>query len=52
MGLLKERVLKERAAHDDYEYVREEAVRELARGWKDNPDVQAFLENLTSAKCR
>ena len=42
----------ERAAHDDHPAVRPAAVQKLALGWKDNPEVQAFLENLASAKSR
>ncbi len=45
-------LLKDRAAQDDSALVRHGAVLELERGWKDDPDVQAFLENLTSAKSR
>ncbi len=26
--------------------VRQSAVRELARGWKEDPEIQAFLQGL------
>ena len=35
-----------RAQNDDNEDVREAAVRELVRGWKEDPDVKLFLSNL------
>jgi hypothetical protein len=39
-------LLKDRAAHDDQWYVRQAAVQELARGWKDDPDVTEFLRTV------
>jgi hypothetical protein len=37
--------LKDRAAKDDNEFVRETALRELARGWKDDPDTLPLLKD-------
>jgi hypothetical protein len=36
-------LLKDRAAHDKDWRVREAAVHELTRGWKDDPDVQKLF---------
>ena len=33
-----------RAQNDDNEDVREAAVRELVRGWKEDPDVKLFRQ--------
>jgi hypothetical protein len=40
------RILKERAQTDEDEDVRQSAVSELARGWKEDPEVQTFLRAL------
>jgi hypothetical protein len=40
------RLLKDRAANDLDQDVRSTAVQELACGWENNPDVQAFIAAL------
>gem|GEM_PF-190667 len=37
--------LKDRAVNDDHWIVRETAVRELARGWKNDPDILQWLKD-------
>jgi hypothetical protein len=39
-------ILKQRAHSDENWRVRQSAVRELARGWKEDPEIQAFLNEL------
>jgi hypothetical protein len=39
-------LLKERAQSDEDEGVRQSAVRELARGWKEDSEIQSFLRSL------
>jgi HEAT repeat protein len=37
-------MIKERAQSDENEDVRQSAVRELARGWRDEPDTLAIIK--------
>jgi hypothetical protein len=37
------RILKERASSDEHSKVRQAAVKELAKGWKEDPEVSDFL---------
>ena len=39
-------IIKERAQYDEVEAMRQIAVERLAKGWKDDPEIQAFLKGL------
>ena len=38
-------ILKDRATKDDFQNVRQAAVQELARGWKDDKDTLTILKD-------
>ncbi len=45
-------ILKEIAQSDEADLVRKMAIEKLAQGWKDDPEIQAFLQGLSSGSER